>query len=95
MCVINAILHRYKIKHFEGINFRGIDLLVLLKEIFVQVLIIMYLTPIVTVTGTFLISATPSVRWCLLAGGSSNFKDRIMRLLEAGRSLEVRFSGGL
>ena len=64
--MINAILHRYKIQYFKGPNFRGIDF----REIFVQVLIFMYFTTKVTVTGIFLIKATPSVRWLLLEGGS-------------------------
>ena len=56
-------------KYFKGTNFRGIDVLVLLREIFLQVLIFMYFTPKVTVTGIFLINASPSVRWHLLEGG--------------------------
>ena len=67
MCVINAILHRY-IKRStlnELIYFRGIDFLVLLREIFVQVSI--FISP--TVTGIFSINATPSVSWDLLEGG--------------------------
>ena len=59
---MNAILHRYKIKYFKGTNLRGIEFLVLLREIFVQVSIFMYFTPTVTATGIFLIRATPSVR---------------------------------
>ena len=47
------MLHRCKIKYFKGTYFRGIDFLVLLKEIFVPVLIFMYFTPKVTVTGIF------------------------------------------
>ena len=64
-----TILHRHKIKYFKGTNLRGIDFLILLMEIFVQVLILMYFTPTVTVTEIFLINATPSVRWRLLEGG--------------------------
>ena len=60
------MLHRYEIKYFEGTNLRGNDFLVLVKEIFVQILIFMYFTPPVTVTGIFLITATPSVKWRLL-----------------------------
>ena len=56
-------------KYFKGTNFRGIDVLALLREIFLQVLIFMYFTPKVTVTGIFLINASPSVRWHLLEGG--------------------------
>ena len=56
-------------KYFKGTNFRGIDVLVLLREIFLQVLIFMYFTPKVTVTGIFLINASPSVRWHLIEGG--------------------------
>ena len=59
LCIINAILHRYKIKYFKGTNFRGIEFQVLLREIFAQVLNVMYFTPKVTVTGIFLINATP------------------------------------
>ena len=59
-------IHPYKRKNFKGTNFRGIDFLVLLREIFVQVLIFMYFTQKVTVTGIFLINVTPSVRWHLL-----------------------------
>ena len=68
--IINAILHRSKIKYFKGTNFRGIDFLVFLREMFVQVLIFMYFTPKVIATGIFLINGTPSVRWNLLEGGS-------------------------
>ena len=68
--IINAILHRNKIKYFKGTNFRGIDFLVLLREIFVQVLIFMYFTPKVIATGIFFINGTPSVMWKLLEGGS-------------------------
>ena len=57
--MINAMLHRYKIKYFKGTSFCGIDFLVLLREIFVQVLIFMYFPPKVTVTGIFLINTTP------------------------------------
>ena len=39
---INAILHRYKIKSFKGINFRSIAFLLLLREIFVEGLNFMY-----------------------------------------------------
>ena len=70
MYIINAILHRYKMKYFKGTSFHGIDFLVLLREIFEQVLIFMYFIPKVTVTGIFLIRATLSVRWNLLEGGS-------------------------
>ena len=49
--MVTAILHRYKIKHFKGTKFRAIDFLVLLKDIFVQVLIFMDFTTKVTVTG--------------------------------------------
>ena len=77
MCVINAILHRYKIKYFKGTNFHGINFLVLLREICEQVLIFMYFTPKVTVTGIFLINATPSVRWHLLEGVHKNFKIKL------------------
>ena len=73
MCIINAILHRYYIKYFKETNFHGIDFLVLLREIFVQVLIFMYFTPKVTVTGIFLINATPSVRWYLYEVASYSF----------------------
>ena len=51
LCVINAILNQYKIKYFKGTNFRGIDFLVWPSEIFVQILIFMYFTPKVAVTG--------------------------------------------
>ena len=61
--------YRYRIKYFEGTNLRGIDFLVLIKEFFVRVLIFMYFGSTVTVTGIFLVNATPSVRWPLLAGG--------------------------
>ena len=67
--MVTAILHRYKIKHFKGTKFRAIDFLVLLKDIFVQVLIFMDFTTKVTVTGIFLINPTPYVRWHLLEGG--------------------------
>ena len=56
----------HKCKRIRGTNFRGIDLLVLLRDIFVQVLIFMYFTPTVIVTGISLINATPSVMWRLL-----------------------------
>ena len=59
MCIINAILHQFKLKYFKGTNFHGIDFLVLLREIFVQVLIFMDFTQKVSVTGIFLINATP------------------------------------
>ena len=72
--IINAIQYWYKIKYFKGTNLRGIDFLVLLGEIFVQVLSFMYFNP--TVTEIFFINATlppppppPSVRWRLLEGG--------------------------
>ena len=65
----NAMLHRYKIKHFKGTNFHGIDFLLLLGDVFAQVLIFIYFTPTVTVTGIFLINVTPSVRWRLLQEG--------------------------
>ena len=67
--IINTILHRYKIKYFKGTNLCGIDFLVLLMEMFVQVLIFMYFTPTVTVTRIFLINPNPSVRWRLSEGG--------------------------
>ena len=62
------MLNRNKIKYSKGTNLRGIDFLVLLREIFVQVLICMYFTPTVTGTEIFLINAIPSVRWRLLEG---------------------------
>ena len=62
-------INRYKIKYFKGTNFCGIDFLVLPREIFAQVLIFIYFTAAVTVTGIFSINATPSVRWRLLEGG--------------------------
>ena len=65
--------HRYKIKYFKETNFCSIDFLVLPREIFKQILIFMYFTAKVTVTGIFLINAIPFVRWHLLEGGSSNF----------------------
>ena len=68
MCMINAILRRYKRKYFKGTNFCGIVFLVLLKEIFVQVLIFMDFAKKETVTGIFLINATHYVRWHLLDG---------------------------
>ena len=61
----------------QGNNFRGIDFLVLLKEIFVQVLIFMDFTTKVTVTGIFLINATPYVRWHLLEGAHNIFKIKL------------------
>ena len=65
---MNAILHRYKIKYLKGTYLRGIDFLVLLKKIFVQVSIFMYFIEIVIVTGIFLINAISSVRWLFLEG---------------------------
>ena len=44
LCIINTILHQYKTKYFKKTNFRGIDFLDLLREIFVQLLIFMYFT---------------------------------------------------
>ena len=70
LCIVNAMLHRYKIKYFKGTNICGIDFLVSLMEIFVRVLIFTYFTPKVFVTGIFLIKTTPSVRWHLLEAGS-------------------------
>ena len=82
LCVINAILHQYKIKYFKGTNFRGIDFLVLLREIFVQVLIFMYFTPKVTVTGIFLINAISSVKWHFLGVYYRGRSKETGRLLE-------------
>ena len=53
----NAMLHRYEIKHCKGTNFCGTDFLVLLREIFVQVLIFIVFHQ--TVPGLFSINATP------------------------------------
>ena len=43
----------YKIKNIKGTNFCDINFMVLRRKIFVQVLIFMYFTPKVTVTGIF------------------------------------------
>ena len=61
---------QYYLQYFRGTNFRGIDFLVLLRVIFLQVLILTYFTPKVTVTRIFLINTNPSVRWHLLEGDS-------------------------
>ena len=68
LCVINAILQRYKIKYFKGTNFYDGDFLALLREIFVQLLIFMNFTNCY-LTGIFSINDTPSARWRLFEGG--------------------------
>ena len=72
----------YKIKNVKGTNFCDINFMVLRRKIFVQVLIFMYFTPKVTVTGIFLINAISSVKWYFLGVYYRGRSKETGRLLE-------------